>query len=67
LDTINHILFSSKSNKKGFNVILALTLNAVKLVLQEMAAFHATGDHFITTYPGGLEALAHECPRVNHL
>ena len=40
----------------------ALSLNAVKLVLKELAAFHASGYHFIHSYPGGLEALAKEYP-----
>jgi len=31
-------------------------------VLKELAAFHATGLHFINTYPGGREALALEYP-----
>jgi hypothetical protein len=31
-------------------------------VLKELAAFHATGLHFINTYPGGREALASEYP-----
>ena len=26
-------------------------------MLKELAAFHATGHHFIKTYPGGVEAL----------
>ena len=42
----------------------ALTLEAVKLVLKEMAAFHATAHHYIQTYPGQLDALAKEQPRV---
>ena len=39
-----------------------MTLNAVKMVLQELAAFHASGHHFIKTYSGGLDALAKEYP-----
>jgi hypothetical protein len=35
------------------------------MVLREMAAFHATSHHLIKTYPGGLDALAKDCPRVN--
>ena len=31
-------------------------------MLKELAAFHATGLHFINTYPGGREALATEYP-----
>jgi hypothetical protein len=38
-------------------VFAALTLTGVKLVLQELAAFHASGMHFIRTYPGGIQAL----------
>ena len=34
----------------------------MKLVLKELAAFHASGFHFISTYPGGLDALAKEYP-----
>jgi hypothetical protein len=49
-----------------FNYFTALTLNAVKLVLKELAAFHATGDYFISTYQGGLEALAKKYPRVSN-
>jgi hypothetical protein len=45
----------------------ALTLNAVKLVLSEMAAFHASGYQYIQSYPGNLEALAKDCPRVNSI
>jgi hypothetical protein len=41
----------------------ALTLNAAKMVLQELAAFHATSQHFISTYPGGIELLAKEYPQ----
>ena len=41
-----------------------MTLGAVKLVLSELAAFHATSHHFIKTYPGGLASLAVECPRI---
>jgi len=41
-----------------------LTLGGVKLVLHELAAFHATSHLFIKTYPGGLAKLAAECPRV---
>ena len=32
------------------------------MVLKELAAFHATGLHFINAYPGGREALATEYP-----
>ena len=42
--------------------IQALSLNGVKLIISELAAFHASGFHFISTYPGGLEALAKEYP-----
>ena len=45
-------------------IISALSLNGVKLVLKELAAFHASGFHFIKTYPGGLEALAKEYPNT---
>ena len=31
-------------------------------MLKELAAFHATGLHFLNTYPGGREALALEFP-----
>ena len=40
--------------------VLALTLKAVKLVLEELASFHATGHHFVNTFPGGTEALNEE-------
>ena len=36
----------------------------MKLVLKELAALHASGFHFINTYPGGLEALAKEYPNT---
>jgi len=36
----------------------------VKLVLHELAAFHATSHHFIKTYPGGLASLSLDCPRL---
>ena len=39
-------------------------MGAVKLVLHEMAAFHATGYHFIPAYPGGREVLAAEHPSI---
>ena len=39
-------------------MFLALTLNGIKLALKELAAFHATGYHFINAFPGGKEALA---------
>ena len=32
------------------------------MVLQALAAFHASGHHFIKTYPGGNDALAREYP-----
>ena len=35
----------------------ALTLSEIKLVLEELASFHATAHHFINTFPGGMEAL----------
>jgi len=41
-----------------------LTLGAVKLVLREMAAFHATCYHFMLAYPGGREALAVDHPSI---
>ena len=34
------------------------------MVLQELAAFHASGHHFINTYPGGIEVLTKECPQT---
>ena len=34
----------------------------MKMVLRELAAFHASGQHFISTYPGGVDALAKEYP-----
>ena len=40
----------------------ALTLNAVKMVLKELASLHASGYYFIQTYPGGIETLAKEYP-----
>jgi hypothetical protein len=49
---------------KPFKYLPALSLNAIKLVLKELAAFHASGYHFIHTYPGGLEALAKEYPNT---
>lgn len=39
-------------------------MNCVKLVLKELAAFHASGFHLISTYPGGLEALTKEFPKT---
>jgi hypothetical protein len=33
-------------------------VNGAKLILKELAAFHATGWHFINRYPGGKDALA---------
>jgi len=33
-------------------LILALTLNAIKIVLHELAAYHATAHHFLNTFPG---------------
>ena len=51
-------------NAKVVIFLSALSLEAVKLVLGEMAAFHATAHHYIETYPGGLEVLAKETPRV---
>jgi hypothetical protein len=44
--------------------LAALTLSAAKLVLRELSAFHATGHHFINTYPGGLDALAKQHPTI---
>lgn len=41
-----------------------MTIGEVKLVLHELAAFHATSHHFIKTYPGGLTSLAAECPCI---
>jgi hypothetical protein len=34
------------------------------MVLRELAAFHASGHYFISTYPGGLDALAKEYPQT---
>ena len=42
----------------------ALTLGAVKLVLSELAAFHASGYLFIRSHPDGLQALAEEYPGI---
>jgi len=38
------------------------TNTKLKRYLKELAAFHATGLHFINTYPGGREALALNFP-----
>jgi len=38
------------------------TNTKLKRYLKELAAFHATGLHFINTYPGGREALALNYP-----
>jgi hypothetical protein len=38
----------------------ALTVSAVKLVLDALAALHATGHHWINSFPGGRSALAQE-------
>lgn len=43
---------------------VALTLNGVKLVLKELASFHATAQHFINTYPGGREALSDDYKKL---
>ena len=43
---------------------LALSLHAVKLVLKELASFHATGFYFVNTYPGGKEGLAIDFPEM---
>ncbi len=56
------ILLHFKLLLKAIIHITALSLNAIELVLKELAAFHATGFHFINTYPGGRKALATEYP-----
>jgi thiamine kinase-like enzyme len=48
----------------SFCYTLALTLNAVKMVLEELASFHATGHHFVNTFPGGMEALNKEYQKL---
>ncbi len=63
-DQVNKFTIAFYFSLKLLSTFSALTLNAVKLVLKEMAAFHATGQHFIATYPGGLDVLSQECRRV---
>ncbi len=46
----------------NLHLVPALSINGIKLVLQELAAFHASGHHFIQTYPGGIDTLAKEYP-----
>ena len=38
-------------------MISALSLTAIRLILKEMASFHATSHHFVNTFPGGKDAL----------
>ena len=38
-------------------MISALSLTAIRLILKEMASFHATSHHFVNTYPGGKDCL----------
>ena len=38
-------------------MITALSLTAIRLILKEMASFHATSHHFVNTFPGGKDAL----------
>ena len=42
----------------------ALTLDAIRLVLSELAAFHATGYVFYKTHPDGKEKLAQDYPHI---